>query len=44
MFQNFDSLLVTAGFIDSLVILSYGLLLTLVLRLSKCMLLKNAAF
>ena len=44
IFQNFNSLLVTKGFNDSLVILSDELLLILVLRLFKCILLKNAAF
>ena len=42
--QNFHSLLVTTDFNDSQVILSHRLLLTFVLKLSKCILLKNAAF
>ena len=44
IFQNFNSLLVTKGFNDYLVILSDELLLILVLRLFKCILLKNAVF
>ena len=44
MIRNFNSLLVTTDFNDSQVIMSDRLLLTLVLKLSKCILLKNAAF
>ena len=39
----FKKVKVTTGFNDSLLILWDGLLLTLVLRLSKCILLKNVA-
>ena len=42
--QNFHSLLVTTDFNDSQVILSHRLLLTFVLKLSKCILLINTAF
>ena len=42
--RNFNSLLVTTDFNGSQVILSDRLLLTFVLKLSKCILLKNAAF
>ena len=44
MIRNFNSLLVTTDFNDSQVIMSDRLLLTFVLKLSKCILLKNAAF
>ena len=42
--RNFNSLLVTTDFNGSQVILSDRLLVTFVLKLSKCILLKNAAF
>ena len=42
--RNFNCLLITTDFNDSYVILSDRLLLTFVLKLSKCILLKNAAF
>ena len=44
MIRNFNSLLVKINLNDSQVILSDRLFLTFVLKLSKCILLKNAAF
>ena len=44
MIRNFNSLLVTADCNDSWVITSDRLLLTFVLKLSKCILFKNATF
>ena len=44
MIRNFNSLLVKTNLNDSQVILSDTLFLTFVLKFSKCILLKNAAF